>query len=97
MRYFSIVVLALLCFSLSFAQTAEEGSLLKPTVADRSPYQSAINYSNPTDAPFDLQSSFDLQVASGDLGNAGAEFDGTYYYTTRWASNLIHRYDMSGN
>lgn len=48
-------------------------------------------------APFDLQFSFDLEAASGALGNAGAEFDGTYYYTTRWASNLIHQYDMSGN
>ncbi len=50
-----------------------------------------------SEAPFDLQFSFDLQAASGDLGNAGAEFDGQYYYTTRWASNLIHCYDQNGN
>jgi hypothetical protein len=31
------------------------------------------------------------------LGNAGAEFDGTYFYSTRWASNLLHQYDLSGN
>ena len=45
---------------------------------------------------WDLLLSFDLFVASGANGNAGAEFDGTYFYTTRWASNLIHKYDMTG-
>ncbi|HFE64530.1 MAG TPA: choice-of-anchor D domain-containing protein, partial [Caldithrix sp.] len=49
------------------------------------------------DALWDLQFSFNLELVTGALGNAGAEFDGTYYYTTRWASNLIHRMDMSGN
>jgi len=49
------------------------------------------------EAPWDLQFSFNLEIASGALGNAGAEFDGTYYYTARWGSNLIHKYDMSGN
>ena len=48
------------------------------------------------DALWDLQFSFNLELASGALGNAGAEFDGTYYYTTRWASNLLHKYDMAG-
>jgi len=46
--------------------------------------------------PWDLQISWDLALASGANGNAGAEFDGTYYYTTRWASNLLHKYDMAG-
>ena len=36
------------------------------------------------------------RLASGAAGNAGAEFDGTNYYTTRWASNLIHQYDLTG-
>jgi hypothetical protein len=43
-----------------------------------------------------MQISWDLAVASGANGNAGAEFDGTYYYTTRWASSLLHSYDLSG-
>ncbi|MBE3121920.1 MAG: PKD domain-containing protein [Thermoplasmata archaeon] len=47
-------------------------------------------------AMWDQQLSFDVSVASGALGNAGAEFDGTNLYSTRWASNLIHRYDTSG-
>jgi len=49
------------------------------------------------EALWDMQFNFNLETASGALGNAGGEFDGTYYYTTRWASNLIHQYDMAGN
>ena len=49
-----------------------------------------------TYAPWDLQFSFDVTVATGASGNAGAEFDGTYFYTTRWATNLIHQYDSAG-
>jgi hypothetical protein len=48
------------------------------------------------EAIWDLQFSFDVQIASGDLGNAGSEFDGSYYYSTRWASDLLHKYDMAG-
>jgi hypothetical protein len=51
----------------------------------------------PGEAIWDVQFNFDVATASGAAGNAGAEFDGTYFYTTRWASNLIHKYDMSGN
>ena len=43
-----------------------------------------------------MLNSFDVEAASGAAGNAGAEFDGTYYYSTRWASNLIHQYDFAG-
>jgi hypothetical protein len=53
--------------------------------------------SDETKDAFDLQFSFDLEVASGALGNAGAECDGQYFYTTRWATNLIHKYDLEGN
>jgi hypothetical protein len=49
------------------------------------------------DAMWDLQFSYNLEVVTGALGNAGGEFDGTYYYSTRWASNLLHKVDMSGN
>lgn len=48
-------------------------------------------------AMWDLQFQFDVTVASGASGNTGAEYDGTYFYTTRWATNLIHKYDLSGN
>jgi len=47
-------------------------------------------------AIWDIQFWYDVQIASGDLGNAGAEWDGTYFYTNRWASNLIHKYNSDG-
>jgi hypothetical protein len=47
-------------------------------------------------APWDLLFDFDVTAASGAAGNAGAEYDGTYFYSTRWASNLIHQYDNAG-
>jgi hypothetical protein len=50
-----------------------------------------------TDDPWDLQFSYNLEVVNGALGNAGGEFDGSYYYSTRWASNLLHKVDMAGN
>lgn len=34
---------------------------------------------------------------TGARGNAGAEFDGSSFYSTRWASNLLHEVDMSSN
>ena len=46
--------------------------------------------------PWDLLFSFNLETATGALGNAGAEFDGTYFYSTRWATNLIHQFDNTG-
>ncbi|MBL7149721.1 MAG: T9SS type A sorting domain-containing protein, partial [Candidatus Cloacimonetes bacterium] len=45
---------------------------------------------------WDLQFSFDATAASGAPGNAGVEFDGTYFYSTRWAASLIHKYDING-
>jgi hypothetical protein len=50
-------------------------------------------------APWDLLDVFDIggTGATGADGNSGGEFDGTYLYSTRWASNLIHQYDTDGN
>lgn len=50
-----------------------------------------------TDDAWDLQLSFDLEAATGAPGNAGAECDGEFFYSTRWATNLIHKYDLEGN
>ena len=48
------------------------------------------------EAMWDLLLGFDITALSGAAGNAGAEWDGTYLYSTRWASNLIHKYDATG-
>jgi hypothetical protein len=60
-----------------------------------SPYRDTNSPSGPL-AIWDIQAKFDLSVASGANGNAGAEFDGTYLYTGRWASNLFHKYTKEG-
>ncbi|MCK6620384.1 MAG: hypothetical protein L6Q94_07825, partial [Calditrichia bacterium] len=88
MRSIVMVVAVLLCASVFlFAQS-------KVTV-EQSPNKSSTVY-HVSDAPFDLQFSYNLEVVTGALGNAGSEFDGTYYYSTRWASNLLHKVDMTG-
>jgi hypothetical protein len=46
---------------------------------------------------WDVLFQFDIVEASGAAGNAGVEFDGQYFYSTRWASNLLHQYDKEGN
>ena len=52
-------------------------------------------------APWDLLDVIDVGATgeTGLNGNAGAEFDGVndQHFSTRWASNLIHRYDIDGN
>ena len=46
-------------------------------------------------AMWDLQFSYDLTAITGLAGNAGAEFDGTYFYSGRWASDLFHEIDLA--
>jgi hypothetical protein len=55
------------------------------------------NYT-PTDAPWDLLATYNIggTGSSGADGNSGGEFDGTHFYSTRWAANLIHQYDLTG-
>jgi len=48
-------------------------------------------------AMWDIQFSFDLELATGAAGNAGSEFADGSYYSTRWAANLIHELDLAGN
>jgi hypothetical protein len=69
----------------------------KTTDANPSAFISA-HKSMPSLSPWDLLGVFDIGATgqTGANGNAGAEFDGTYLYSTRWASNLIHRYDKDG-
>ena len=60
--------------------------------SDATPYPALATASN-----WDLQFSLNLEAVTGALGNAGTEFDGTYFYSTRWASNLLHKIDTGGN
>jgi hypothetical protein len=64
---------------------------------DRSPNHDKYQPGDGTRSMWDLELTFNLNTATGAAGNAGAEFDGTYFYCTRWASNLIFKFDMTGN
>ena len=46
--------------------------------------------------PWTIQFSFDVEAASGALGNAGSEYINDHFYSTRWASNLLHEYTSGG-
>jgi hypothetical protein len=93
-RWLLFTFSALLISSSLFAQQMTS----KYAEAGPTAYQKAqFNYSNATEAIWDLLFTFSAGTASGALGNAGAETDGTFFYTTRWATNLIHKYDQSGN
>ncbi len=51
----------------------------------------------PSRDTWDVQFEYNLEAITGALGNAGAETDGEHFYTSRWASNLIHKISMDGN
>ena len=61
-----------------------------------SPNLSSSNHDPQLEAMWDLLLGFDVTAASGAAGNAGSEWDGTNLFSTRWASNLIHRYSPTG-
>ncbi len=47
---------------------------------------------------WDLVGSFSPDPAAGtDVGQAGVEFDGTYFYTAIWSGTDIHKFDIDGN
>jgi hypothetical protein len=50
----------------------------------------------PNDAPWDLIFNIDIGALTGGVSRSGCEFDGTYFYSTVWNSNLIDRIDSGG-
>jgi len=79
------------------AQADETANISNPGNGPLDWDASIVLLNEQTKDPWDLQFSFDVTAASGAAGNAGAECDGEFYYTTRWASSLIHKYDLGGN
>lgn len=89
------ILVCMLLFATVFSVAGNEKNEQKRTDANPNPVASFIPQSNR--AEWDVQFWFDCAAASGAGGNAGTEFDGTYFYSTRWAANLIHKYDINGN
>jgi hypothetical protein len=65
-------------------------------LVEQTPYHQKVTTNPIQESMWDLVLSFDVTALSGAAGNAGAEWDGTYFYSTRWASNLIHKYNSTG-
>jgi hypothetical protein len=87
------LVICMLMFVTVFTVTATKNTDMSPNVTI-----GANDYQQNRD-PWDQVFAYDIGATgvTGANGNAGAEFDGTYLYSTRWASNLIHSYNMDGS
>lgn len=68
-----------------------------PPVVETSPAGVVSKKPNGTDAIWDIQFDYDVETSSGFVSHAGAETDGTNFYTTKWNGAEIHKFDMSGN
>ncbi len=66
-------------------------------MADRSPFNSRPSF--PPQSPlaqFDLQFDHDASIITGAAGNAGAVFINNEFWTSRWATGVLHRWTSSG-
>jgi hypothetical protein len=89
----------IICIVICMLMCVTVGTVTATKTTDANPTNFITAHkSMPNLAPWDLLGVFDIGATgqTGANGNSGAEFDGTYLYSTRWASNLIHRYDKDG-
>ncbi len=91
-KKFQFIVSLVLFLSLGiFAQNLKTAKDINPNLG---PFVKSSQLS--VEAMWDVQLEFNALTLSGAAGNAGAEYDGTSFYSTRWASNLIHEYSGDG-
>ena len=91
-KKFQFIVSLVLFLSLGiFAQNLKTAKDINPNLG---PFVKSTQLS--VEAMWDVQLEFNALTLSGAAGNAGAEYDGTSFYSTRWASNLIHEYSGDG-
>ncbi len=91
-KKFQFIVSLVLFLSLGiFAQNLKTAKDINPNLG---PFVKSTQLS--VEAMWDVQLEFNALTISGAAGNAGAEYDGTSFYSTRWASNLIHEYSGDG-
>ena len=76
-----------------FSVTATKNSDISPNLL------TGVNNNASNRDPWDLLAEYNIGATGTTAlnGNAGAEFDGTYLYSTRWASALIHRHNKDGS
>jgi hypothetical protein len=63
---------------------------------DAGPNSSSEIFNPETEAIWDVLLQFDATLLNGSTGNAGGEWNGNNFYTTRWESNLLHEYNGTG-
>lgn len=63
---------------------------------DAGPKGSSEIFNPEIEAIWDVLLQFDATLLNGSTGNAGGEWNGTNFYTTRWESNLLHEYNGTG-
>jgi hypothetical protein len=87
------LVIGMLMFVTVFTVTATKNTDMSPNV------MSGTNDYQQNRDPWDQVFVYDIGATgvTGANGNSGAEFDGTYLYSTRWAANLIHSYNIDGS
>ncbi len=86
-KMFTLLFVLAWCFTLSAQDFAE---------VTPNPIEPVKTHDPNLEAMWDVLLQIDVSAVSGASGNAGAEFDGSSFYTTRWASNLIHEYSITG-
>ncbi|MBT8387991.1 MAG: T9SS type A sorting domain-containing protein [Ignavibacteria bacterium] len=59
-------------------------------------YSSILFGQNPADEIWDVLIEFNVTVLSGSNGNAGAEWNGSSFFSTRYGTHLIHEYSADG-
>ncbi len=78
-----------------FRLRSQQNRLNTNPMAEASPTINDIEILSKTRALFDLQ--FNYPATGGAAsGEAGAECDGTYFYTTNWSSDDFYRYALDG-
>jgi len=87
-KFFSVLFVFLGCITMNAQQLS--------SLADISPNHAPKDPKRNIEAMWDVLLNFDISALNTAAGNAGAEWNGTYFYSTRWASNLIHEYNSTG-
>ena len=75
----------------------EIASLPDPTVEAGPTASSETHYLATPPALWDIQFNYNIGDSTGGNGNAGAIFTGTEYWVSRWASDTIFSFDITGS
>ncbi|MCF7792410.1 MAG: hypothetical protein K9N09_00260 [Candidatus Cloacimonetes bacterium] len=85
MKRFAILFFVILYFINSYS------------IQDKSPIQTKVDIPE-TEDMWDVLLQFDVDTPTGQTGLAGVEWDGTYFYASKWnGSDQLFKFDVDGN